>query len=223
MATPSWEQQFTCTWVNPGRLDMSGFPEDMPTCLQFYLRSIRSQQWMAALKMIQRGQSHSFANESGIVFPKDYESSSNSSSEEKEQSKGPLQEDEVAFFAGFFSKDRVKKSVFLITIRKCLEERRRQCECDPFDGEEQFLTYVSEETFPEPGTMAVAEPSKKGEKETIDALTMLEEKRHSSVAAPILSVKRHWLTSQETTPGSSKRMRGEFNVSTVLRMSEMCA
>eukprot|EP00058_Branchiostoma_floridae_P013070 XP_002598558.1 hypothetical protein BRAFLDRAFT_66949 [Branchiostoma floridae] len=174
MATPSWEQQFTCKWFNPGRLDMSGFPKDMPTCLKFYLTSLRSEEWTKALEMIQVGEGHCFADETGIVFPAGYESPSeeeeqrplygdeetgivfpvdcesysSSSSEEEEQSKGPLHEDEVAIFAGCFSEDRVKKSVFLSIVQKCLEERRKQCQCDALDGEEQFRNYIQRGTKP---------------------------------------------------------------------------
>ncbi|XP_019613616.1 PREDICTED: uncharacterized protein LOC109461678, partial [Branchiostoma belcheri] len=146
MATPSWARQFTCTWVDEWRLGMSGFPKDAPACLTLYLTSIRSEEWKAALEMIQNGEGHCFANETGILFSKDYESSSESSSDEEEEEQGPLPEDEVAFFAGCFPKDRVKKTVFLSIMEKCLEERRKQCKCPALDCEKHFLDYVHRET-----------------------------------------------------------------------------
>ncbi|XP_078620389.1 uncharacterized protein LOC144887206 [Branchiostoma floridae x Branchiostoma japonicum] len=141
MATGTWEHLPTCKWTGEGQLDITGFPEDMPMCLQFYLTSIRPEKWPRAMRLIQQGEGHCFANEIGILFPLDYESSS---SEEDQPSRGPIPEDEVEFFAGYFPKDRVKKSVFLRVVEKCLKERNKTFQ--PLDGETEFLEYVRRET-----------------------------------------------------------------------------
>eukprot|EP00058_Branchiostoma_floridae_P011909 XP_002597397.1 hypothetical protein BRAFLDRAFT_69318 [Branchiostoma floridae] len=144
MASSSWEDQFTCKWTSKGQLDITGFPKDMPKCLQFYLISVsRSNNWPRALELITEGEGHCFISGTGVLFPLDYESSS---SEEDHPRRGPLPENEVEFFSGNFTKVRVKKTVFLRTVVKCLEERHEIC--GKLDGESEFLKYVTEETNP---------------------------------------------------------------------------
>ncbi|XP_019630675.1 PREDICTED: uncharacterized protein LOC109474755 [Branchiostoma belcheri] len=176
MATTSWAQQFTCKWVDDGRLDMSGFPEDAPACLTLYLTSIRSEEWNAVLEMIENGEGHCSANETGILFSEDYESSSESSSEEEEE-QGPLPEDEVAFFAGCFPKDRVKKTVFLGIMETCLEERRKQCttcKCLDLDCEKQFLDYVHRETKSKGATDQEITCQESKEQKTVSVLLVID-------------------------------------------------
>ncbi|KAI8512740.1 DnaJ (Hsp40), sub A, member 4 [Branchiostoma belcheri] len=154
MASSSWEDQFTCKWTQEGQLDIKGFHTDMPKCLQFYLISVsRANKWPRALQLIQEEEGHCFISGTGVSFPLDYESSS---SEEDQPSRGPLPEDEVEFFSGTFSKDRVKKSVFLRTVEKCVVERRKIC--GPLDGEDQFLNHVRRATKPRYATDQVLVP-----------------------------------------------------------------
>ncbi|XP_078655554.1 uncharacterized protein LOC144902173 isoform X2 [Branchiostoma floridae x Branchiostoma belcheri] len=140
MESNSWEDKLTCTWRSEGQLDITGFPEDMPMCLQYYLSSIKAEKWPRALNLIQEGEGHCFLSGTGISFPRDYESSS---SDEEGPRRGPLPEDEVEFFAGRFPKNRLKRLLFLRTVMKCLSKRRETH--GPIDGEQQFLDYLEEE------------------------------------------------------------------------------
>ncbi|KAI8515528.1 hypothetical protein Bbelb_063410 [Branchiostoma belcheri] len=123
MESNSWEDKLTCTWRSEGQLDITGFPEDMPMCLQYYLSSIKAEKWPRALNLIQEGEGHCFLSGTGISFPRDYESSS---SDEEGPRRGPLPEDEVEFFAGRFPKNRLKRLLFLRTVMKCLSKRPKE-------------------------------------------------------------------------------------------------
>ncbi|XP_019630676.1 PREDICTED: uncharacterized protein LOC109474756 [Branchiostoma belcheri] len=184
MTTRTWEHLFTCKWTVEGQLDITGFPEDMPMSLQFYLTSIRPEKWPRALKLIQQGEGHCFANEIGILFPFDYESSS---SEEDQPSRGPLPEDEVEFFAGYFPKDRVKKNVFLQIVEKCLDERKKSF-C-PLDRENEFLDYVRRETTPKRAMYQdLPEPGSTGIERTtsVDSLAFPTTSKQTGIVHPFL-------------------------------------
>ncbi|XP_019635200.1 PREDICTED: uncharacterized protein LOC109478152 isoform X2 [Branchiostoma belcheri] len=142
MESDSWEDKLTCTWKGEGQLDIMGFPEDMPMCLKCYLSSIKAGKWPRALYLIQEGEGHCFLSGTGISFPRDYESSS---SDEDGPGRGPLPEDEVEFFSGRFPKNRLKRLLFLRTVKKCLSKRRETHGPGPVDGEQQFLHYLEEE------------------------------------------------------------------------------
>ncbi|XP_066301962.1 uncharacterized protein [Branchiostoma lanceolatum] len=142
MASSSWEEKLTCKWTDEGQLDITGFPDDMPICLQYYLSSIKSEKWPRAVHLIQEGEGHCFVSGTGISFPPDYESSS--SSDEDGPKRGPLPEDEVELCAGRFPKNRVKRLLFLRIVKKCLSERSNETH-GPLDGELQFLAYIDEE------------------------------------------------------------------------------